>query len=131
MVQFTKRPPMMCNQIRKVSSAPISYHFSRNGSFDDRNISSEPILIGLKIDGLFKVWLPPKLASRENPILVPFNRILQGLSRENVVKIHKNVFKSELDTQNVSKWSLTNPVGLFSASWPDHCLWLLLYLVTV
>jgi len=56
------------------------------------------------------------LASRENPILVPFNRILQGLSRENVVKIHKNVFKSELDTENVSKWSLTNPVGLFSAS---------------
>jgi len=55
MVQFTKRPPMMCNQIRKVSSAPISYRFSRNASFDDRNISSKPILIKLKIDGLFKV----------------------------------------------------------------------------
>jgi len=55
------------------------------------------------------------LAGGENPILVPFNSILQGLSRENVVKIHKNVFKSELDTENVSKWSLTGPAGLFSA----------------
>jgi len=46
---------MMYNQVRKVSFAPISYCFSRNASFDDRNISTEPILIKLKIDGLFKV----------------------------------------------------------------------------
>jgi len=55
------------------------------------------------------------LAGGENLILVPFNSILQGLSRENVVKIHKQVFKCELDTENVSKWSLTGPAGLFSA----------------
>jgi hypothetical protein len=55
------------------------------------------------------------LAGGENPILVPFDNIFQGLSRENAVKIYKNVFKNELDTENVPKWSLTGPAGLFSA----------------
>jgi hypothetical protein len=55
------------------------------------------------------------LAGGENSILVPFDSILQGLSRENVVKIYKNVFKNESDTENVPKWSLTGLAGLFSA----------------
>ena len=39
------------NQNRKVNFARISYSFSRNASFDARNISSEAILLKLKIDG--------------------------------------------------------------------------------
>ena len=53
--------PLWCGSLRghllcaQVSFAPISYPFSRNASFDKRNISSKPILIKLKIDGLLKV----------------------------------------------------------------------------
>ena len=36
-------------QIRQVSFVPISYHFSRNASFDERNISSDLILIKPKL----------------------------------------------------------------------------------
>jgi hypothetical protein len=39
------------NQNRKVNFARISYPFSRNASFDARNISSEAILLNVKIDG--------------------------------------------------------------------------------
>jgi len=47
------------HQIKQVSFAPISYRFSRNVSFDERNISSEPILIKLKIDGLLRFDFHP------------------------------------------------------------------------
>ena len=39
------------NQNRKVNFARISYSFSRNASFDAKNISSEAILLNVKIDG--------------------------------------------------------------------------------
>ena len=104
------------HQIKQVSFAPISYRFSRNVSFDERNISSEPILIKLKIDGLFKVWLPSKLAGGEKPILSPIDSILQALSKENVIKIHKNVLKTEPNAENVPKWLLTGPAGLFAVT---------------
>jgi hypothetical protein len=97
------------HQIRQVSFAPISYCFSRNASFDERNISSEPILIKLKIDGLFKVLLPSKLAGREKPILSPIDSILQALSKENVLKTEPNA-------ENVPKWLLTGPAGLFAVT---------------
>jgi len=97
------------HQIKQVSFAPISYRFSRNVSFDERNISSEPILIKLKIDGLFKVLLPSKLAGREKPILSPIDSILQALSKENVLKTEPNA-------ENVPKWLLTGPAGLFAVT---------------
>ena len=103
-------------QIRQVSFVPISYRFSRNASFDERNISSEPILIKLKIDGLFEVWLPSKLAGGEKPILASIDCILQALSGENVLKIHKNVLKTVPNAGYVPNWLLTGPAGLFAVT---------------
>jgi len=88
------------HRIRKVSFAPISYSFSRNASFDKRNISSEPILMKLKTDGLFRVQLSRNLACGEKMVLAPIDSKLQPLSRENIYKINKNVFKSGSDAQN-------------------------------
>ena len=39
------------HQIRKVKFSQISYPFSRNALFHARNISSEAILLNVKIDG--------------------------------------------------------------------------------
>jgi hypothetical protein len=59
------------------------------------------------------IRLPLRLAGREKPILVPIDSIFQALSRENVTKIHKNVFETGPDTENVLKWLLTGLAGLF------------------
>jgi hypothetical protein len=56
-------------------------------------------LIKLKIDGLFKVLFPPKLASRKKLNLALIDSNLQVLSGKNVTKIHKNVFKTGSDAK--------------------------------
>jgi hypothetical protein len=48
----------VCTQIRKVSFAQISYSFSRNAPFDVRNVSSEVILLKVKIDGVIPLSHP-------------------------------------------------------------------------
>jgi hypothetical protein len=45
------------HQIRKVKISWISYPFSRNAPFHARNISSEAILLQVKIDG--DIFVPP------------------------------------------------------------------------
>jgi len=45
------------HQIRKVKFSRISYPFSRNAPFHARNISSEAILLKVKIDG--DIFVPP------------------------------------------------------------------------
>jgi len=58
------------------------------------------------------VRFPLRLAGREKPILVPIDSIFQALSRENVIKIHKNVFETGPNTKNLLKCHLTGPVSL-------------------
>ena len=45
------------HQIRKVKFSQISYPFSRNAPFHARNISSEAILLKVKIDR--DIFVPP------------------------------------------------------------------------